>query len=235
MLSLVTLAAGQVIFLLSYISTANSFPKPLTKKEESEYLTKFKNGDEEAKNILIEKNLRLVAHIAKKYASASYDTDDLISIGTIGLIKAVNTFNDSKGIRLATYAARCIDNEILMLIRNNKKLSNEVSLEEPIGYDKEGNEINLYDVVGTDDVDVVETVEVKNKIKDMYEFIETVLTKREKMVICMRYGVCGYVAETQREIAAKLDISRSYVSRIEKKALSKLEKAFEKKNNSLQD
>lgn len=234
MLTILTAAASQVIFLLSYISSSNSFPKPLSKKEESEYLGKMKSGDSEARNVLVEKNLRLVAHIAKKYSATNYDSDDLISIGTIGLIKAVNTFDDSKGIRLATYAARCIDNEILMLIRNGRKFANEVSLEEPIGFDKEGNEINLYDVVGTDDTDVIEAVELKTKTAHMYKFIKSVLTERERTVICMRYGVMGYTPKTQREIAKKLGISRSYVSRIEKKAIEKLEEAFVKENLTLQ-
>ena len=215
-------ALSNVMFLLSYVSTSNSFPKPLSAKEEREYLAKFGEGDLDARNMLVEKNLRLVAHVAKKYSGAGYDPDDLISIGTIGLIKAVNTFDAEKGIRLATYAARCIDNEILMVIRNNKKLAREVSLEEPSGVDKEGNEISFIDIVGSDDADVVESVELSIQIKKLYKYIEDVLDEREKAVINYRYGINGVPVKTQREIAKILKISRSYVSRIEKKAIKKL-------------
>lgn len=224
-------AISNVMFLLSYVSTSNSFPKPLSAKEESEYLERFKNGDLEARNMLVEKNLRLVAHVAKKYSGTGYDPDDLISIGTIGLIKAVNTFNSDKGIRLATYAARCIDNEILMVIRNNKKLAREVSLEEPIGVDKEGNEISFIDIVGCDDADVVESVELSIQIKKLYQYIEDELDEREKTVINYRYGINGVPVKPQREIAKMLKISRSYVSRIEKKATKKLLARFNSSDN----
>ena len=218
---------SQVLFLLSYVSTSNSFPKPLGAKEEREALEKMKTGDMSARNTLIEKNLRLVAYIAKKYNSVNVEADDLISIGTIGLIKAINTFNADKGIRLATYASRCIENEILMVIRGGKKFANEISLEEPIGTDKEGNEISFLDIVSQDDEDVIERVELSAQIKKMYGVLEKVLTNREKTVIRYRYGLEGYAEKTQREIAKLLGISRSYVSRIEKKALGKMRKEFE--------
>ena len=219
-------ALSQVFFLLSYVSTSNSFPKPLSAKQEKEALERLKNGDTTARNLLIEKNLRLVAFIAKKYSSQNYDADDLISIGTIGLIKAINTFDQNKGIRLATYASRCIDNEILMVIRNGKKLMNEVSLEEPIGIDKEGNEISFNDIIAKDDDDVIESVEIGTQVKKMYSAIENVLDEREKKVIMYRYGLNNFEEKTQREIAKLLGISRSYVSRIEKKALKKLRTQF---------
>jgi len=219
---------SQMLFLLSYVSTSNSFPKPLSSREEKIELEKMKAGDISARNTLIEKNLRLVAYIAKKYNMTNYEADDLISIGTIGLIKAINTFNDEKGIRLATYASRCIENEILMVIRGGKKFSNEISLEEPIGTDKEGNEISFLDIVSRDDEDVIERVELSAQIKKMYGVLEKVLNEREKTVIRYRYGLEDYPEKTQREIAKMLGISRSYVSRIEKKALIKMRREFEK-------
>lgn len=215
---------SQIFFLLSYVSMASSFPKPLTAKEERAYLERFASGDTEARKILIERNLRLVAHIAKKYNTTNQETDDLISIGTIGLIKAINTFDYKKGIRLATYAARCIDNEILMVIRNGKKWQNDVSFEEPIGTDKEGNEISLMDIVGNQDDDVIDAVELKLQVAKLYKGIEQSLSRREQLVISYRYGLNNTAPLTQREIAKKLGISRSYVSRIEKKAVKKLEK-----------
>ena len=203
-----------------------AFPKPLSTKEEQEYLKQCQNGDKEARGILIERNLRLVAHIVKKYNTGDKDIDDLISIGTIGLIKAIDTFNMNKGIRLATYASRCIDNELLMMLRTNKKQSKEVYLYEPIGADREGNEINLLDVIESADKDIVENIELKENISKLYELVDSILTDRERDIICMRYGL-GYPGEvTQREIANKLGISRSYVSRIEKKAIRKLSECF---------
>ncbi|MGL5314237.1 MAG: RNA polymerase sporulation sigma factor SigK [Peptostreptococcaceae bacterium] len=202
-----------------------SFEKPLTPEEEVNYLTKFKEEkDENAKEILIERNMRLVAHIAKKYNNSSEDQDDLISIGTIGLIKAIETYNVDKGTRLATYASKCIENEILMNIRTNKKNKVQVSLQDPIGMDKEGNEISLIDVLGTDIDYILDQVELKVQIGKLYEQLDKILTKREKEIVLLRYGLttCGY--KTQREIAQQLDISRSYVSRIEKRALKKLRK-----------
>lgn len=205
-----------------------SFPKPLSTKEEQEYLRQCKEGYKEARDILIERNLRLVAHIVKKYNSNDKEIDDLISIGTIGLIKAIDTFDMNKGIRLATYASRCIDNELLMMLRSDKKQSREVYLYEPIGSDKEGNEINLLDIIESVDVDVVDEMELKGNIKKLYQFVDEVLNEREKEIILLRYGLNHKAEVTQREIAAKLGISRSYVSRIEKKAIKKLRTSFEK-------
>lgn len=205
-----------------------SFPKPLSSNEENEYLILCKRGDKEARDILIERNLRLVAHIVKKYASSDKETDDLISIGTIGLIKAIDTFDVEKGIRLATYASRCIDNELLMMLRSGKKQAKEVYLYEPIGSDREGNEINLLDIIESTDVDVVETTWFEGNVKKLYILMNEVLSDREKEIIYMRYGLIGGDEITQREIAAQLNISRSYVSRIEKKALKKLKESFDK-------
>ena len=209
-------------FLLSFVSNSGSFPKPLNIEDENYYLQKFKNGDEEAKNILIERNLRLVAHIVKKYDIQGRDNDDMISIGTLGLIKAIMTYDPSKGTRLATYAARCIENEILMHIRSSKKQQNEVSLQDPIGTDREGNEISLIDVIGSDSENVVDEVELKLLVKKLYYKMKSVLKNREKLVLELRYGLLNGVIKTQREIAQLLGISRSYVSRIEKKAIIKL-------------
>lgn len=216
------------IFLLfsSYVTNTSSFPNPLTKEEEEYYLKLYSEGDEKARNILIERNLRLVAHIVKKYYNTGYDIDDLISIGTIGLIKSISTFDMKKGTRLATYAARCIENEILMTIRSNKKSKSEVSLQEPIGVDKEGNEISLLDVLGTDVNDVIDEVHFKLLKKKLYQSINQVLKDREKIIIELRYGLIDGICKTQREIANMLGISRSYVSRIEKRAIEKLYKAL---------
>lgn len=213
---------GNIAFFTGYISGGNSFPKPLDEKEEEEYLKKLRNGDQDAKNILVERNLRLVAHIVKKYTYPGKDIDDLISIGTVGLIKAIDSFDISKGTRLATYAARCIENEILMLIRNNKKAKGEVYLQDPIGVDKEGNEICLMDVLSSEDDSITEIVENKIQIKKLYYKIYNSLQDRERAIIEMRYGLIDGNCMTQREIAKLLGISRSYVSRIEKKALKKL-------------
>lgn len=214
------------LMLSGYISSTNSFPKPLTKEEEESYLKLYAEGDEKARNILIERNLRLVAHIIKKYHNTGKDVDDLISIGTIGLIKAISTFKIDKGTRLATYAARCIENEVLMTIRSNKKTRLEVSLQEPIGIDKEGNEISLLDILGTDADDVLDKVYLKLQIKKLYQAINKVLMDREKIIIELRYGLIDGVCKTQREIASILGISRSYVSRIEKRAIDKLYKTL---------
>ena len=209
-----------------YISSTNSFPKPLTKDEEQYYLKLYGEGDEKARNILIERNLRLVAHIVKKYNNTGKDIDDLISIGTIGLIKAISTFDMNKGTRLATYAARCIENEILMTIRANKKSKTEVSLQEPIGIDKEGNEISLLDILGTEVDDILDEVHLKLQVRKLYQAINKVLKDREKVIIELRYGLIDGGCKTQREIANILGISRSYVSRIEKRAINKLHKAL---------
>ncbi|EQB86905.1 RNA polymerase sporulation-specific sigma factor [Clostridium punense] len=213
---------GQFTLLTGYVSGNSSFPQPLTEEEEKLYLNKFKNGDLKAKNMLVERNLRLVAHIVKKYSFPGKEVDDLISIGTVGLIKAIDSFDCSKGTRLATYAARCIENEILMLIRNNKKTKGEVYLQDPIGVDKEGNEISLMDILSSDKDSVVEIVENKIQVKKLYGKINTILQERERIIIEMRYGLLDGNARTQREIAKLLGISRSYVSRIEKRALKKL-------------
>lgn len=220
--SVILAGLKQFTVLVSYLSNANSFPHPLSAHEENELLTRCRLGDEEARNILIERNLRLVAHITKKFSIAGKDNDDLISIGTIGLIKAVSTFNQEKGTRLATYAARCIENEILMSIRANKKNQNEIYLQEPIGVDREGNQISLIDIIPGESPGVTEEVELKLQIKRLYEKINEVLKNREKLVIQLRYGLINGISKTQKEIASMLGISRSYVSRIEKKAIKKL-------------
>ena len=203
-----------------------TFLKPLTSEEESYYLQEYKQGSLEAKNILIERNLRLVAHIVKKYQGAPEEMDDLISIGTIGLIKAIHTFDAKKASRLSTYAARCIDNELLMLFRSKKKTNREVSLYDPIGTDKEGNEISLLDVIETEPVDVVKNYSLKQDIAYLYKLLPKVLSTREREIIKLRYGLYGEKELTQREIAKRLNISRSYVSRIEKNAVLKLRNCF---------
>lgn len=203
-----------------------SFPKPLTASEEREYLQKYTEGDLEAKHILIERNLRLVAHIAKKYQTTDEETEDLLSIGTIGLIKAVVTFDAEKSVRLGTYAARCIENEILMYLRSKKKISREISLYEPIGTDREGNEIQLFDIIETNERDALEKIELQGDIKTLYQRVESELSKRERMVLKMRYGLYNEEEYTQKEIAKRLGISRSYVSRIEKSAIEKLRGCF---------
>lgn len=205
-----------------------SFPKPLSTKEEQEYLKQCKRGSGEARDTLIKCNLRLVAHIVKKYNTGDREIDDLISIGTIGLIKAIDTFDMDKGIRLATYASRCIDNELLMMLRSDKKQSRDVYLYEPIGSDKEGNEINLLDIIESVDEDIVDIMDLGEKVKKLYCYVEEALTEREKEIIRLRYGLERKQEATQREIAEKMGISRSYVSRIEKKALGKLRTEFEK-------
>ncbi len=199
-----------------------SFPNPLTPSEEKYYIQKYTEGDLQAKHILIERNLRLVAHVIKKYQYLDEDQEDLISIGTIGLIKAVATFNAEKGNRLAAYASKCIDNEILMYLRSRKKTSKEISLYEPIGTDREGNEIKLYDIIETEEEDVPERLYLKENIQKLYEKVENELSQREKLVLKMRYGLYNGEEYTQREIARQLGISRSYVSRIEKSAVEKL-------------
>ena len=209
-----------------------TFLKPLSKEEESACLEALQGSDgvkaREAKQILIERNLRLVAHIAKKYQNVDEDMEDLISIGTIGLIKAVESFDSSKNSKLATYAARCIDNELLMMLRSKKKTSREVSLYDPIGTDREGNEISLLDVTPQEQPDIVDQMELERSLGKLSGLIDTLLTEREKEIICLRYGLCGGEEVTQREIGKKLNISRSYVSRIEKRALNKLREGFEK-------
>ncbi|MGE5390261.1 MAG: RNA polymerase sporulation sigma factor SigK [Deltaproteobacteria bacterium] len=205
--------------LFAYIHN-QVFPHPLEEAEEAQCLRELKAGSEEARNRLVEHNLRLVAHVVRKYESSGEDMEDLISIGTIGLIKAIKTYNEERGVKLATYSARCIENEVLMYLRNTRKLKQEVSIYEPIGYDKEGNEISLLDVLTTDNeiIDLVEMKMQEEKVRDKID----ILTRRERQVIEMRYGLFNGLKETQRDIAKKMGISRSYVSRIEKRALKKL-------------
>ncbi len=207
-----------------------TFQKPLTAEEEARYIQILQKGGsekaKEAREILIERNLRLVAHIAKKYQNVDEEMEDLISIGTIGLIKAVSSFDSSKG-KLSTYASRCIDNELLMLLRSKKKTSKEVSLYEPIGTDKEGNEINLLDIIESEQIDVIDRMELALNLKKLERILQN-LEEREKEIIFLRYGLATGKEVTQREIGERLGISRSYVSRIEKRALNKLRKGFEK-------
>ena len=207
-----------------------TFPKPLTASEEREYLGRLKEGDQTARDVLIERNMRLVAQV-KKYQGTDYDPDDLLSVGTIGLIKAVNTFKVDKGSRLATYAAKCVENEILMLLRASKKLSREVSLFEPIGVDKDGESVNLVDVIEMDNREVLEDIILSQDVEELYEAYEKCLKDSEKQVVSLRYGLFGKKEHTQREIAAILGISRSYVSRIEKKAIEKLREEFNQGKN----
>ena len=226
MLSISILLLLNGIFFTLRLSGGGSFPRPLRAEEEREYLARYAAGDMEARNLLIEHNLRLVAHIIKKYYTQTSDQDDLISIGTIGLIKGVSTYNPQKGARLATYAARCIENEILMYFRAQKRTAGEVSLSETIDTDKDGNSLSLMDVVSTDE-DMLEALDIQENCAQLRQFIEQVLTPREMNIIAARYGLNNQRPQTQREIAVACGISRSYVSRIEKKALAKLRTAFE--------
>jgi RNA polymerase sporulation-specific sigma factor len=226
LISLLGLTAANLIYLVLHVTNSGSFPRPLSAPEERHYLELLKKGDMSAKNVLIEHNLRLVAHIIKKYYSNVRDQDDLISIGTIGLIKAVSTFDIDKGTRLATYAARCIENEILMYFRNQKKTAQDVSISDPIDTDKDGNQLTLMDIVSCDDT-VLDDVDLKIKSERLHKYISSVLDERERIIIEMRYGLDGFRPKTQREVAEKLKISRSYVSRIEKKAVEKLRGMFD--------
>lgn len=203
-----------------------TFKQPLSQADEAMYLERSRKGDLAARNILVEYNLRLVAHIVKKYQTPNRNTEDLISIGTIGLIKAINTFDESKGNKLATYASRCIENELLMRLRQERKECREISLYEPIGTDKEGNEISLMDIISTDSESIISDIIFSDHIRQLSNIFFCVLDTREQKVIALRYGLCGYKEMTQKEIAKKLNISRSYVSRIEKKALLKLRSAL---------
>ena len=202
------------VFAVGYISGSNLFPEPLTAQEEKIYLEQLKSGDEEARNILIERNLRLVAHVVKKYANTKVEQDDLISIGTIGLIKGINSFNVEKGSKLSTYVSRCIDNEILMYLRSTKKLNAEVYLNEPIGKDKDDNVVTLQEVLENNDRNIEEEVDLKMKIKKLYKKMGEVLKDRERTIIELRFGLDGRKPKTQHEIADMMGISRSYVSRI---------------------
>lgn len=225
MLSLLLQILGNLYYFALNVSGAGSFPPPLSSKKEKQLLEKSRAGDISARNKLIEHNLRLVAHIVKKYYTTANNQDDLISIGTIGLIKAVSTFKSDKNIRLATYASRCIENEILMFFRNQKKSAQDVYISDPIDTDKEGNALTLIDVIANND-DIVEELDTQMKIEKLRRVIKKVLDERELEIIELRYGINNQPELTQREIAKKLGISRSYVSRIEKSALEKLKKQF---------
>lgn len=212
------------ILVVGYIQSSNLFPEPLTQAEEALYLKQLKEGNEEARNILIERNLRLVAHVAKKYSISNVDIDDLISIGSIGLIKGINSFNVDKGSKLSTYISRCIDNEILMYLRSTKKLQNEVYLNDTIGEDKDSNVVTLQEVLVADEKTIDEQVDLKLQIKKLYGKISSILKDRERTIINLRFGLDGNKPKTQNEIAQEMGISRSYVSRIETKAIGKLAK-----------
>ena len=224
MISAVWLILGTLLYSLQLSS--GSFPRPLTAKEEAYYLDRAAQGDTEARNILVERNLRLVAHIMKKYYTQTADQEDLISIGTIGLIKGISTFDPSKGARLATYAARCVENEILMHFRAQKKTSQDVSLSDYIETGNDGTALSLMDVVGEEDTDLLEKICTQEQISQVRKAVLEQLDERERQVIILRYGLSGKKPQRQREVAKNLDISRSYVSRIEKKALQKLKVAL---------
>lgn len=225
MFQLLLQLATQLYYFALHVTGAGSFPSPLSASKEAELLEKSQNGDMEARNTLIEHNLRLVAHIVKKYYTSGAEQDDLISIGTIGLIKAVSTFKSDKNIRLATYAARCIENEILMFFRSTRKTAQDVFISDPIDTDKDGNALTLIDIIA-DKRDIVEEIDTKLKLQKLKSILHTTLDKRELQIIEMRYGLGAKEELTQREIAKKLGISRSYVSRIEKSALEKLRRMF---------
>ena len=205
-----------------------TFPNPLTPAKERECLERLKDGDQEARRLLIEHNMRLVAHVVKKYQYTDYDTEDLLSVGTIGLIKAVSTFKPDRGSKLATYAAKCVENEILMLMRSHKKYSREVSLYEPIGVDKDGESINLVDVIQMENEDVLEKMILDQDVRELYQAYRVCLNDNEKQVVRMRYGLFGGKEYTQREIAQAMGLSRSYISRIEKRGLEKIRKEMRK-------
>lgn len=224
---LISFVLSKMLFLALHIENNTAFPKPLSSKEEHEYFEKMFNGDTKAKEVLIEHNLRLVAHIVKKYYSITNDQDDLISIGTIGLIKAINTFSFNKKVKFSTYGVKCIENEILMHFRNIRKMSSDVSINEIIDSDKDGNSLTIMDTVSDED-SIIDDIDLKINIEKLYKFVEQNLNNRENLIIQLRYGLYGKKPLTQREIAKKLKISRSYVSRIEKKALDKLKNQFEK-------
>ncbi len=220
---------NKILLFSSFINNAQGFPKPLTLKEEKEYFDKFKNGDQNAKDILINHNLRLVAHIVKKYAGTS-EADDLISVGTIGLIKAINSFEYGKGTQLSTYAARCIENEILMLLRVSKKHKNVMSLEECLGQDKDGNDVELADIIPADEEEILNIVENNVITQKIFNLINSKLSEREALIIKLRYGLGGQKSYTQREVADMLKISRSYISRLETKAIDIIKHEVSKDN-----
>lgn len=230
MLELLGLLGQYVCFFILHVCGGGTFPKPLSAKQEQEYLSRMSQGDEEARQKLIEHNLRLVAHIVKKYYGVSDEQDDLVSIGTIGLIKAINTYKPDKNIKLSSYASRCIENEILMYFRSAKKSAQDVSLNETIDTDKDGNQLTLLDILAVED-DILDNLDKKLNTRKLGQFMREELTEREFQILVMRYGLDGKKPVTQKEIAGMLDISRSYVSRIETKALKKLRKRFETSSN----
>ena len=225
--SLLSFFLQDALFFLSYVSNRSTFPAPLKRQEEESLLAQATQGDDQARMKLIEHNLRLVAHIARKYVISGYDNDDLVSIGTIGLIKGVNTFKPGNGTQLSTYCARCIENEILMVMRAAQKRKGDISLQDPIGTDGEGNEVSLMDILSSQERPVSDSVEIKISLERIRALITRILTPRERLVIELRYGLQDGIMYPHQEIAQKLGISRSYVSRIEKKALELLRDAFE--------
>ncbi len=216
---------SHVFFFILHVTGAGSFPKALNAKTEKKYLELMENGDKNARQKLIEHNLRLVAHVIKKYYTQNIDQDDLISIGTVGLIKAVDSFKSDKGTRFSSYASRCVENEVLMYFRAQKKSQQDISMNEPIETDKDGNALTILDTMYHDE-DIIDNIDTKIKCKSLYAFIQSTLLKREREIIVLRYGLFDTKPMTQREVANKLGISRSYVSRIEKKALEKLRVQF---------
>lgn len=230
MLEILGFLGQYVCFFILHVCGGGAFPKPLSEKKEREYLQKMAQGDADAKNKLIEHNLRLVAHIIKKYYGVSSEQDDLVSIGTIGLIKAINTFKPDKNIRLSSYASRCIENEILMHFRSVKKSAQDISINETIDTDKDGNQLTLLDIMAVDD-DIIDNLDKKLNIKKLGQYINEELEEREKKIIILRYGLDGRKPVTQKQITKQMNISRSYVSRIETKALKKLRKRFESSSN----
>lgn len=228
--ALLSAISAHLIYFILHIQNTSSFPKPLSPKEEAQMLERMANGDKNARGILIERNLRLVSHIVKKYYSKTNDTDDLISIGTIGLIKAIDTFNAKKGTKLATYASRCIENEILMHFRTSKKQANDVYLNDTLEIDKDGNPLTIEDTVSSPD-DLAENLEIKVRWEKVAKIIENMDDEREKEIIILRYGLDNKKPLTQREVAQRLNISRSYVSRIEKKVLKDIKNKIKKEEN----
>lgn len=224
-LEIINAVFSNLLYFTLHLQNANSFPKPLSAKEETECFEKMKAGDEQARTKLIEHNLRLVAHVSKKYYSLTADSDDLISIGTVGLIKAISSFDYEKGARLATYAARCIENEILMHLRSQKKNTQDISMSEPIEADGDGNPLTFSDIIFVDDT-IADDIDIQEKTRQLYSFVENLSNKAEQEVIILRYGLYNIKPLTQREVAAKLGISRSYVSRIEKRVLEKMRTYF---------
>lgn len=225
MLGFLGLLGSYVWVFILHVTGTGSFPKPLTAQQEQDYLKRLKEGDVNARNKLVEHNLRLVAHIIKKYYASSTEQDDLVSIGTIGLIKAINTYDSDKNIKLSSYASRCIENEVLMYFRNMRRNSQSISLDETIDSDKDGNPLTLMDIMSVED-NIIDDLDLKMKTQKLYKYVDEVLDERESAIIKMRYGLCGDKPITQRETAEKLNISRSYVSRIEKRALKQLLKCF---------